>query len=642
MSAIFSKDWRTKNSLFQGWLWPGLAEDRHEPGPIRLLPDRQSPFEDDLADAENQPLAHRISAEQVAALYGYIFIGVLGADIAGILLALCLALVGGTSLDRAVSWSCVLCACTMLHLFLRFYYKRSADRDRNWRFWADWFTLVSFADGCTWGWATIYLLNGPNHAEALHTLVLLVAFAVASGAVSALGSYLPAFYVIFFPITMPFLVSNAIIGGTLGTLTAALTVVYITTMAGLAKQTNQNFLDSLRLRFEKDRLAEKLRIEKERAEEASLAKSRFLASASHDLRQPIHALGMFLGALTQHDMNREMRRLVGHMEGSINAMDSLFGSLLDISRLDAGVVQSYPQIVRLDPMLERICRDYAGEAAQKDIALTYCRSSAAILTDPILFERVLRNIISNAIRYTDEGRVLVGVRRKGNQLKVQVLDSGRGIPDDQQERIFEEFYQLDNKERDRTKGLGLGLAIVKRLTVILNCPFELRSTFRKGTMFSLSVPLARAAPNAETMLDFSHGIIRRGMILIIDDEATIREAMRSLLTGWGHDVILAGSCEEMLTQLEDCPVLPDLIICDYRLRAGENGIEVIRRLQSEYNEDIPAVLITGDTAPDRLSEAKASGFLLLHKPVANAKLRATISRLMTARDDDVLEQDEIA
>jgi len=640
MSAIFSKDWRTKNSLFRGPYFFEAAE--RGPGAIRLLPDRQTPFGQDLTAGEDQTLAQRISVEQVAALYGYIFIGVLGADIGGILLALCLALVGGTSPERAIGWSLILCACTLIHLFLRFYYKRSPDRDRDWRFWADWFTLASFADGCTWGWAALFLVDGSSHVEALRYLVALVAFAVSSGAVSALGSYLPAFYAIFFPIAVPFLLSNAMAGDTLGTLTAGLIVVYIATMAGLAKQTNQNFLASLRLRFEKDTLAEKLRIEKERAEEASLAKSRFLASASHDLRQPIHALGMFLGALTQHGMNREMRRLVGHMEGSITAMDSLFGSLLDISRLDAGVVQSHPQVIRLDALLERICRDHAGEAAQKDIALTYCRCSAAILTDPILFERVMRNIISNAIRYTDAGRVLVGARRKGNKLLVQVLDSGRGIPQDQQERIFEEFYQLENEERDRTKGLGLGLAIVKRLTVILGCPFELRSVHGRGTVFSLTLPIARAMPTTEPMLDLSQVMHRRGMILVIDDEATIREAMRSLLSGWGHDVILAGSCAEMLTQLEDCPVLPDLIICDYRLRAGENGIAVIRRLQSEYNEDIPAVLITGDTAPDRLSEAKASGFLLLHKPVANAKLRATITRLMTTARDDVLEADETA
>ena len=384
-------------------------------------------------------------------------------------------------------------------------------------------------------------------------------------------------------------------------------------------------------------MAEKLRVEKDRAEEANLAKSRFLASASHDLRQPIHALGMFLGALTQHEMSDEMRRLVGHMEGSVNAMDSLFSSLLDISRLDAGVVQSHPQTFRIDSLMDRICRDNISEAQEKNIRLSYCQSSLTVFTDPILLERILRNIISNAVRYTDKGRVLVGCRRRGKRLKIEVWDSGRGIPQNQQDRVFEEFYQLGNPERDRTKGLGLGLAIVKRLTVILDCPFELRSQPGKGTVFTVSVPVTNAESLAEQAADLSPGLLRRGLILVVDDEITIREAMRSLLSGWGHEVILAGSGPEMLEQLAHCPRRPDLIICDYRLRAGENGIDVIRGLQAEYNEDIPAVLITGDTAPDRLSEAKASGFLLLHKPVANVKLRATISHLMAHEEEPAHE-----
>ncbi len=579
--------------------------------------------------------AERISVEQVAALYGYILVGVLGAFFAGIVLAVALYYIGSVTLLNASSFIVVASACTALHLALRHLYWSSASRN-DWRFWARWFTALCFADGVMWGWATVFLA-APGHATEQY-LVALVAFSVAAGSLPALGSYLPALYAIFFPITLPFFVMGLLNGGAIYRVTALLDVVYIVAILGLAHQTNENFIASLRLRFEKDALAEKLRLEKERAEEANLAKSRFLASASHDLRQPIHALGMFLGALTQHEMSDEMRRLVGHMEGSVNAMDSLFSSLLDISRLDAGVVQSHPQTFRIDSLLERICRDNRGEAEEKNIKLIYCPSSLTVFTDPILLERILRNIISNAVRYTDKGRVLVGCQRRGARLRIEVWDSGRGIPQNQHDRVFEEFYQLGNPERDRTKGLGLGLAIVKRLTVILDCPFELRSQLGKGTVFTLSVPITNAASLAEQPADVSPGALRRGLILVVDDEITIREAMRSLLSGWGHEVILAGSGPEMLEQLADCPKRPDLIICDYRLRAGENGIDVIRRLQSEYNEDIPAVLITGDTAPDRLSEAKASGFLLLHKPVANVKLRATISHLMSPPEDELRQE----
>jgi signal transduction histidine kinase len=431
---------------------------------------------------------------------------------------------------------------------------------------------------------------------------------------------------------------SAVAGTAIDWSLAALDIVYIVTIIGLAKQTNENFLQSLRLRFDKEALAKRLGFEKERAEEANLAKSRFLASASHDLRQPIHALGMFLGALAQYKMGDEMRRLVEHMEGSVYAMDSLFSSLLDISRLDAGVVQSHPQSFRIGPLLERICRDHTNEAQEKNIRLVCCPSSLLVFTDPILFERILRNIISNAVRYTDRGRVLVGCRRRGERLRIEVWDSGRGIPNDKQDRVFEEFYQLDNPERDRTKGLGLGLAIVKRLMAILGCPFEFRSRVGVGTVFTLSVPIANAAVVLENPAEHPQGVFQRGLIVVVDDEITIREAMLSLLGGWGHRVIVGGSGEEMLAELANCPTRPDLIICDYRLRAGENGIEVIRRLQSEYNEDIPAVLITGDTAPDRLAEAKASGFLLLHKPVANAKLRATISHLMAAPQAELFDE----
>lgn len=583
------------------------------------------------------PYVERIRVEQIAALYGYILVGVLGALAAGVILATSLYWIGAVPFYRAFFWCCATCACTLLHLALRHFYWNSPLRNEHWRFWAGWFVAASFADGLMWGWAIVFLVP-PGH-EAEQYLVIVVGFAVAAGSISALGSYMPALYAIFFPITLPFLIVNLLVENPVHEISAVLDVVYIVTMLGLAHQTNENFIAALRLRFDKDALAEKLRLEKERAEEANLAKSRFLASASHDLRQPIHALGMFLGALSQHGMDDEMRRLVGQMEGSVEAMDSLFSSLLDISRLDAGVVQSHPQTFRIDSLLERICRDNRSEAEEKNIRLIYCPSSLTIFTDPILLERILRNIISNAVRYTDKGRILVGCRRHGTRLKIEVWDSGRGIPQNQHDRVFEEFYQLGNPERDRTKGLGLGLAIVKRLTVILDCPYELRSQPGKGTAFTLSVPITNAASLAEQPADVSPGALRRGLILVVDDEITIREAMRSLLSGWGHEVILAGSGPEMLEQLADCPKRPDLIICDYRLRAGENGIDVIRRLQSEYNEDIPAVLITGDTAPDRLSEAKASGFLLLHKPVANVKLRATISHLMSPPEELPHESD---
>jgi CheY-like chemotaxis protein len=330
-------------------------------------------------------------------------------------------------------------------------------------------------------------------------------------------------------------------------------------------------------------------------------------------------------------MNDEMRRLVGQIGGSVTAMDGLFNSLLDISRLDAGVVEPQREDFPIGPLLERVCRDHLAEAKAKGVRLISVGCSAIVRTDPFLLERILRNLVSNAIRYTDRGRVLVGCRG-GNSLRIEVWDTGRGIPLERQYEVFHEFVQLGNVEGDRAKGLGLGLAIVDRLAKLLDCPVTLRSAPGAGSVFQVSVPLAEKQllplPSLEDAPAFA---TPRGLILVIDDDSVIQSAMRSLLTSWGHDVMAAGSGAEMHDRIGDLPRPPDLILCDYRLRDGENGIGVIRRLQSRYDERVPAVLITGDTAPDRLQEARESGLILLHKPVAEIKLRATVGNLMRTR-----------
>jgi CheY-like chemotaxis protein/nitrogen-specific signal transduction histidine kinase len=411
-----------------------------------------------------------------------------------------------------------------------------------------------------------------------------------------------------------------------------LSFIFIAAFSVLAWLTSSNIAASLRLRFENLDLAQRLAQQKRLAEQANLAKSRFLASASHDLRQPVHALGMFVSALRGQTMNDEAQRLVGHIDNSVVALDTLFTALLDISRLDAGVVACHAESFAIQPLLQRVCEDYRTEARDKGLRLVLHPCRGRVHSDPVLLERILRNVISNAVRYTQHGRVVVGCRR-GNPLSIQVWDSGMGIPPDMQERVFEEFYQLDNPERDRNKGLGLGLAIVRRLASLLDCRIELGSRVGLGTVVKLSVPLA---PEAEWIklaeTELLAEVQTQGLILVVDDEVAIQEAMRSLLTCWGHEVIVAGSGAEMQARIASCLAVPVLIICDYRLRAGENGIDVIQQLQAEFNADIPAMLITGDTAPERLREAQQSGFLLLHKPVPNSALRAAIGNLMARPD----------
>jgi CheY-like chemotaxis protein/nitrogen-specific signal transduction histidine kinase len=412
-------------------------------------------------------------------------------------------------------------------------------------------------------------------------------------------------------------------------------LVFIPAMAGLALIANRSFKQMVRLRIQTEQMAADLQGQKDIAERANLAKSTFLAAASHDLRQPVHALGLLAGALRGIPMASEGYNLVDQIESSTNAMDGLFTALLDISRLDAGVVEVHRRPIAITSLLDRIVRDHRDEAKAKAVELVLKPSEALVDTDPVLLERIVRNLISNAVRYTDSGRIVVGCRRRGSMLSIQVWDTGRGIPKDQQEKVFQEYYQLGNAERDRSKGLGLGLAIVRRLTSLLDCELTLRSEPGRGSCFEITVPISsRPKSSDENKPGAMSGAFARGLVVVIDDESAIQRAMFSLLTGWGHDVVTGGSGDEVMQSLAARPERPDLVICDYRLREGENGIEVIERMRSEYNQDIPALLITGDTAPDRLADAQASGLILLHKPVPNSKLRAAIVNLIGSDGHD--------
>jgi signal transduction histidine kinase/CheY-like chemotaxis protein len=566
----------------------------------------------------------RFRAEQVRLLYRSGSVGVVGAMGGALILAFIILHMRIQPLAIVQLWFVSLASIAAAHLLLMRVYSRATSQLSRWRQWAKWFVALSLLEGAMWG---VTAFNSPeNLAQNLFTMLCMCAVTAGSGA--AFGVYLPAYCAFLFPATVPFLAVSAARGGTLHYHLAAMMLVYIAGIFMVQNAYNSNFQETIQMRFENADLAEKLRLQKEAAEEANRAKSRFLAAASHDLRQPVHALTMFVETLRGCNLAPEPRRLVAHIGESVAAMDELFSALLDISKLDAGVVEPQLQSFAIQALFERLGRNYAAEAAGKGLELRFCPCSLSVRSDPLLLERILGNLISNAIRYTRSGRVVVGCRR-GTLLRLQVWDTGCGIPAEHTESIFQEFFQLQNPERDRTKGLGLGLAIVRRLTAFLDHPLSVSSVPGGGSVFTVSVPAADSADPPELSGPQTISATDHGLILVIDDETAIQEAMRSLLTSWGHDVITAGSGSEMTERLVSCPARPNLIICDFRLREEENAIAIIRQLQSEYNEEIPAMLISGDTAPDRLNEARRSGFLLLHKPVPGSKLRAAIGNLMT-------------
>ena len=380
------------------------------------------------------------------------------------------------------------------------------------------------------------------------------------------------------------------------------------------------------LQYRNAALLRELREQKEVAEHANVAKSRFLAAASHDLRQPIHALGLFVAALREQALDRAQRELVGRIDASVQAMESLFDALLDISKLDAGVLAPNLQTFPLASLLAKVDNDYAPVANAKGLRFRIRPSSAWVRSDPALLERMLRNLVANAVRYTQRGGIVVGIRRRGASVAIEVCDTGPGIPAERQTEIFQEFCQLDNPERDRAKGLGLGLAIVDRLGRLVQHPVRLASRLGRGSRFTIEVPYAASVPPArESQVDEpAADALVGGFVVVIDDEAAIRDGLRILLGGWGCHVLTAASGADAQRQLGEAERYPDVILSDYRLRDGETGAEAIRRIEECLVQPVPGVLITGDTAPDRLREAQASGYRLLHKPVAPEKLRALL------------------
>lgn len=577
--------------------------------------------------AEPPSLGEQIGAEQVAALFRNVTLGVSAAAAGSIILSVILVRLGGANLAAVIAWSAFIASCAIAHVLMRRAYDRARLEATDWKPWAQLFTVVALAEGIGWGWAPVGLVSHAPFEIVL--LVLVVSFAIAAGAIPAFSPYLPAFFALFLPATIPYAVVSIGSASSVQQASVPLAVVFIGAMGALGVNTNRSFRENVRLRFETDRMAHEVLRQKEIAEQASLAKSTFLAAASHDLRQPVHALGLFVGALRAVDMDAEGRRLVTQMEASVVAMDGLFSALLDISRLDAGIVEVHRRPFAVAPFLERICLDYIKDAEAKGLNMTCIAGRAVGETDPVLLERVVRNLVANAVRYTKQGRILVGCRRRRGRIVIQVWDTGPGIAPGHHDRIFHEYYQIGNPERDRTQGLGLGLAIVRRLSGLLDCPVTVQSAPGRGSCFEVTVPSTRAEALGSEPLDV--GPLATGLILIVDDESAIREAMASLLSSWGHSVITAGSGDEAMMRLARHPVRPDVIISDLRLRDNENGIEVIDALRAEYNDDIPAMLITGDTAAGRLVEAKGSGLVLLHKPVSNSKLRAAIGHLMDIR-----------
>jgi two-component system, sensor histidine kinase len=489
-----------------------------------------------------------------------------------------------------------------------------------------WLTLLTLS-AVVWGAGPPLFIAKDFSASGLMTGIWMGVAGLSGPLVAAAR---PAIYLWLLPAVAPLLFALAREGSGEAVLLAILGVIFLAVLLRLVLEQNDALTTGLAARFQNEDLVEQLREQVEVAARASQEKTRFLASAVHDLRQPLHALGLFCAALDRRLQDIPERPLIKNMMSSIEALETSFGAMLDISRLDAGVVHATSESFPVRDLFRRLYSQFGGDAEARDISLRFRAARRLVRSDPQLLERVLANLVQNALRYTRRGGVLVAARRRGNSVALEVWDTGVGIPTGKLELIFEEFYQIDNPERDRSRGLGMGLAIVRRLCNLLEHSLEVHSVPGRGTLFRVVVPTGSPYDPTQPSLEAETRPPRTDVqvtVLLIDDERAIREATSELLRPLQVDVLTAGTIGEAVELAKQATSPIDVILSDWRLRGTETGVEAVRAVRKVCGEATPAVLVTGDTSAEVLTMAHQNGLVVLHKPLQPRELLRLIRRL---------------
>ncbi len=504
--------------------------------------------------------------------------------------------------------------------------------------WGRYAVVGTLASGVLWGAGTVLglLYSTPAMELLLVPLILLLTIAAVISAIS----YIAVYYAFVIPATVPGVVMLLLEPDTLHLMTGTAYLCFLIMMSRFAHVLHRSFMTSIRLRFENADLIGALRREKNAAIDANLAKSRFLAAASHDLRQPVHALRLFIESFPMQGLRPEQRETLAQIRQSADSMGLLFDALMDMSRLDAGVVEPVIERFEIASFATRLHREFRPQADARGLELRLRTLNATARTDPVLLNRIVSNLLSNAIRHGARQGVLLALRRRQGHIAIEVWDTGNGIPESLQQTVFEEFFQIGNPERDREQGLGLGLAIVDRLVRLLGLTLQLRSRPGVGSMFRVLLPSAAQEESPRPPREATRQTPRwaqRGAlrVVVIDDERSVREATAALLGSWGCRVRSAGAVEELIT---DASEVPDLIIADLRLRGDCTGLMAIDRLRRHHACAIPAAVVTGDTSPERLGLLRDSGLPVLHKPLKLDQLRELLDRVTAAAPQEAVSR----
>jgi len=497
----------------------------------------------------------------------------------------------------------------------------------------NYFTLLGLIAGLIWSIPAFWLASGQPEsiASGYGTIFIIVAtMGMATSAMGSTSAYLPMYYCSVSPFLIA-LISACFIADishlALVDIGIAL-LIFVLAIFWFTYNINLGLIKAIDLHHDNLVLAKSYRREKESAEEANHQKSQFLAAASHDLRQPLHALGLYSEVLLTERCPQKITYLIERMHKSTSSLRSMLDAILDLSKVQAKVIKPNNDSFEVRLLFQLLKENFQQVAIDKKLRLIFHGQHHFCHSDLVLVQRILSNFISNAIRYTNSGGVLITARKRNENLLFQVWDTGIGIELIHQTKIFNEYFQVGNAERNREQGLGLGLSIVKGIANTLATKIKCRSKLASGSCFSFELPKGIAAvqhtPNENYIFP---SILTDKCILLIDDDTEILKAAKALLSSWDISMETACNASEA-KQLLKTGFQPDLLISDYRLAGGENGITVLNELNRQNETILPRILLTGDTASERLKEASSSGLLLLHKPIQAAKLRIAINRLL--------------
>ena len=540
-----------------------------------------------------------------------------------------------TPATTVLTWAAVALSTQVLRQILIRRFNTRESGDLHLELWAKAFVAHQALIGLVWG-STVFLFIHLDQPITV-ALVLCCLYSIAAGGVPA-QAYTPiSFYVLVFCLFSQVLIRLLSTGQFAYILVGIASALFGLTMVGYCRVQSRAVYDGFRIRFENLALVEALTVQKaeaeaarRKAELASLAKSQFLAAASHDLRQPLYALSLFSASLNELKLDVEGKAVVSNIQVSIGAMESLFNGLLDLSKLQAGVVEARFEAVRVDSLFDQLGQYFHPIASERGLTLRFCSNVERVTSDATLLEQVLGNLISNALNNTVKGGVLVTARVTGRVARFQVWDTGTGIGESNRQKIFEEFVQLGNPERDRSKGLGLGLAIAQRAAALIGGSIGLSSRLGRGSTFSLLQPVA--APTAQSQLSRPPGLDTVPLVgwsqdlplLIVDDDRDVRAALSDLLRRWNVSFEAMADAAQALASIAAGKRF-GLVIVDYRLVGPVNGLELIAMIRQQHPPPLPpAVVITGDFDPGLLTAARARGVPLVHKPLKISQLRALL------------------